>query len=126
MRSGHPPARRILTGEVAIGQLARLRQEHAELVKLVGQLSEIINEPTPHHTIELLQQRRELSSALIAHLKAEGWVLYPRLAASSDPEIAATARALSSEMGGPAAAYMDCSERWGGRDRRGLDRIMCR
>jgi hypothetical protein len=81
MRSGHPPARRILTGAVAIGQLARLRQERAELVKLVGQLSEIINEPTPHHTIELLQPRRELSSALIAHLKAEGWIRASRPAA---------------------------------------------
>ena len=50
--------------------------------------------------------------ARIAHLKAEDWVLYPRLLASPDGQISSTAREFCEEMGGLAAAYIEYCEQW--------------
>ena len=95
-----------------MSDLARLREEHAELVRLVRQLGALIERPTPPAQLELFELRRQLTSTLIAHLKAEDWVLDPRLLSSSDPTIAATARAFNEEMGGLAAAFSGYSEKW--------------
>ena len=95
-----------------MSDLNKLRAEHAQLVKTVGRLGELIDRPIPPPQLELFDLRRDLSSTLIAHLKAEDWVLYPRLLASSDPEIATIARAFNEEMGGLAAAFIAYSEKW--------------
>ena len=92
--------------------VAKLREDHAELVKLVRRLASFIESPTPPAALELFDLRRQLTSTLIAHLKAEDWVLYPRLLASPDPRIAATARAFNEEMGGLAAAFSSYCEQW--------------
>jgi hypothetical protein len=91
---------------------AKLREDHAELVRITRALGEMIGRPTPPPQLELFDVRRRLSSTLIAHLKSEDWVLYPRLAASSDPEIAATGRAFNEEMGGLAAAFTAYVHNW--------------
>jgi len=92
--------------------LAKLREDHAELVRLVRKLAAFIDRPEPPAQLELFELRRELSSTLIAHLKAEDWVLYPRLLASEDAAVAATAAAFSEEMGGLAAAYVAYTDKW--------------
>lgn len=95
-----------------MSDIQKLRQEHAELVDIVGRLNGVIAALTPPPLVELFNLRRELSSTLIAHLKAEDWALYPRLMASADPEIKATAKGFSDEMGGLAAAYTVYAQRW--------------
>ena len=95
-----------------MSDLAKLREEHALIIKIVQRLSQFVEQPSPVSQLELFEVRRELSSALIAHLKAEDWVLYPRLIDSDNAKIAATARTFSDEMGGLAAAYLDYSEHW--------------
>ena len=95
-----------------MSDLAKLRQEHAELVDIVRRLAEVIAKPSPPPQIELFNLRRELSSTLIAHLKAEDWVLYPRLLASRQPGIADIANAFIDEMGGLAAAFAAYNEKW--------------
>lgn len=92
--------------------IAKLREEHAELVKLVRRLEQFIGQTQPPYQLDLFDLRRQLSSMLIAHLKAEDWVLYPRLLSSGDPAVAATAKAFNDEMGGLAAAYLAYSEQW--------------
>jgi iron-sulfur cluster repair protein YtfE (RIC family) len=92
--------------------IQKLRQEHATLVEIVGRLGSTVNADQSPPMVELFDLRRELSSTLIAHLKAEDWALYPRLMASADPEIAATAKGFSDEMGGLAAAYGVYTQRW--------------
>lgn len=92
--------------------VAKLREDHAELVKLARQLETFIGQPAPPQQLALFEVRRRLTSTLIAHLKTEDWVLYPRLLASSDASVAATGRAFNDEMGGLAAAFMAYSERW--------------
>ena len=67
----------------------------------------------PPPSTELYLLRRELSSALIRHLKAEDWLLYPRLLVSPNQAIARTALSFSEEMGGLAEAYTKYAERWG-------------
>ena len=95
-----------------MSSLAQLRQEHAELVKIVGDLQAMIDHDAPPPAVELFNIRRKLSGVLIAHLKAEDWVLYPPLLACNDPEIAATAKQFVEEMGGLAQAYSVFNERW--------------
>lgn len=92
--------------------IAKLRQEHAHLVEIVGRLGEIIDQPSPPSQLELFELRRSLSSTLIAHLKAEDWVLYPRLLASDDEAVASVARTFNEEMGGLAGAFVAYSDKW--------------
>ena len=92
--------------------LPKLRQEHVELIAIVRKLSAIIDQPRPPAMAELFSLRHELSFTLITHLKAEDWVLYPRLFGSSDAAVARTAREFSVEMGGLADAYVDYAEKW--------------
>ena len=42
----------------------------------------------------------------------QDWVLYPRLLASPDPKVAATARAFNEEMGGLASAFSGYCDKW--------------
>lgn len=95
-----------------MSDLAKLREEHALIIKIVNRLSKIVEQPSAPSQLELFAVRRELSSALIAHLKAEDWVLYPRLVDSDNARVAGIARAFSQEMGGLAAAYLKYSEHW--------------
>jgi hypothetical protein len=96
-----------------MADVANLRNDHAEIVRIVRRLAEMIARPSPPPQVELFNLRRELSSALIAHLKAEDWVLYPRLMESGDPRVAAVANAFSDEMGGLSAAFVAYNGKWG-------------
>lgn len=93
--------------------LAKLRAEHMEIASIVLRLEHLIDRPNPPPQRELFDLRRELSATLISHLKAEDWVLYPRLLASGDPQIVSVALAFSKEMGGLGAAYREHCEKWG-------------
>ena len=98
--------------EQIVSDIQKLREEHAELVVLVGKLGVAVDLPEPPPFLELFALRRDLTSTLIGHLKAEDWALYPRLMESKDARIAATANAFSDEMGGLAAAFNIYSTRW--------------
>ena len=95
-----------------MSNLAKLRQDHADLVSIVRQLAAYVGQPSPPPQLELFDLRRRLSSTLIAHLKAEDWVLYPRLAESKIPEVAAIAKAFADEMGGLADAFVSYNDTW--------------
>ena len=95
-----------------MADLAKLREEHAQLVAIVRRLGAIVEQPVPPYRLDLFDLRRELNSVLIAHLKAEDWILYPRLIESGDPQIAAVGRAFSDEMGGLAAAFAAYNDKW--------------
>lgn len=95
-----------------MSSLAELRNEHAELVRIVKELESLVDRDTPPACLDLFDVRRRLSGLLIAHLKAEDWVLYPPLLSSGDAQVAATAKQFVDEMGGLAQAYTVFSERW--------------
>ena len=96
-----------------MSDFAKLRHDHADLVRMVRNLEAIIALPSPPPQLELFELRRQLTSTLVAHLKTEDWVLYPRLMASPDPAVAATGQSFNQEMTGLAAAYSDYAGRWG-------------
>lgn len=96
-----------------MSNLAKLREEHAQLVTIVRRLSEEIGPDNAGPSAELHVLRRELTSTLIRHLKGEDWILYPKLLGSSDPAVVATARRFNDEMSGLAGAFMAYSEKWG-------------
>lgn len=95
-----------------MSSLAQLRSEHAELVKIVREWEILIERDMPPPSVDLFGVRSRLSSLLVAHLKAEDWVLYPPLLESPDPDVARVARNFVDEMGGLAAAYNIFMERW--------------
>ena len=95
-----------------MSSLAELRNDHAELVRIAKQLEALIDRDTPPPCVELFDVRRRLSSLLIAHLKAEDWVLYPPLLQSDDLQVAGVARQFVDEMGGLAQAFTVFVERW--------------
>lgn len=95
-----------------MSELSRLRDEHEKLDGMFHRLGDIIERESPPPQIELFELRRELTSALLAHLKLEDWALYPRLIASGDPEVATAGRVFREEMGGLAPAFLDYSDRW--------------
>ncbi len=95
-----------------MSNLAQLRSEHADLVTIVKELAALVEGNSPPPAVKLFDVRRRLSSVLIAHLKAEDWVLYPPLLSSADPEVADTARRFVDEMGGLAQAFTVYVERW--------------
>lgn len=92
--------------------LIKLHAEHAHLVDIVGRLSALIKQREPPVAGDLFKLRHELTSTLIAHLKAEDWVLYPRLISSRNAHVAATARSFSDEMGGLADTYRGYTNKW--------------
>jgi hypothetical protein len=92
--------------------LAKLRHEHEQILRLLPRLEGLIIQPRPPRPLHLLALRYELSTILIAHFKAEDWVVDPRLLASDDTQTAIVARAFSDEMGGLAAAYVAYCDRW--------------
>jgi iron-sulfur cluster repair protein YtfE (RIC family) len=95
-----------------MSNLAKLRLEHAQLIETVGRLAELVAKPEPPDVSDLFKVRHELTSTLVGHLKAEDWVLYPRLLSSPDPQVAGMARAFSDGMGGLADAYRAHTEKW--------------
>lgn len=92
--------------------VAKIREDHAELVRLARRLATMIEQPTPPSRLELFELRRQIASLLIAHLKLEDWVLYPRLMNSGDAEMAETGRRFNEEMGGLSAAFASYSDQW--------------
>jgi iron-sulfur cluster repair protein YtfE (RIC family) len=95
-----------------MSSLAQLRQEHADLIRIVKGLDALVAGDAPPSSVSLFEVRRKLSSTLIAHLKAEDWVLYPPLLSSADQQVATTARQFVDEMGGLAQAFSVYIERW--------------
>ena len=92
--------------------LTRLRHEHDELLRIVRELGRMIAERDPAELVQLFHVRQAFASLLVAHLKTEDWVLYPRLLASKDRHVAATARRFIDELGGLADAYARHSHDW--------------
>jgi hypothetical protein len=101
------------TAEAPLQQLERLKEEHRNLLVLVGRLTELLGSEAPPAATLLYAFRQEFASALIRHLKSEDWLLYPRLMCSSNAELSRLATAFSEEMGGVAETFRAHSERWG-------------
>jgi hypothetical protein len=95
-----------------MSDLPKLRDDHFRLMGIVRRLGALIESAKAPPQLHLFALRHELTSILIAHLKAEDWVVYPQLLASADRHVAATARMFSEEMGGLAAAYQAHCEQW--------------
>jgi len=90
----------------------RLRNDHVELLDICEMLEGTIAGSKPPSSVDLFGVRKRLTTKLIAHLKAEDGLLYPRLLESKDAEVAATARTFVEEMGGLADAFNAYVESW--------------
>lgn len=95
-----------------IREMQRLRAEHAALVTLSRILADMVRAPHSPRATELVSARGLLRDTLLRHLKCEDWVLYPRLKASGDPELARITREFELEMGDLAADFMAYDDEW--------------
>lgn len=95
-----------------MSSIMQLRTDHVELLDICQLLEGSITGDHPPSSVDLFGVRKRLTSKLIAHLKAEDWLLYPRLLDSEDSEIASTARRFVDELGGLGAAFNAYVEGW--------------
>jgi len=95
-----------------VSQLTRLREDHAKLARLFGNLGEAVSRSGPPPQVELFELRHNLVSMLLAHLKLEDWALYPRLIDSGDAELSTAGQAFKDEMGGLAPAFVAYCDKW--------------
>lgn len=95
-----------------VHEMRRLRAEHDALVTLSRLLMELVTAPAPPRPTELASVRSLLRDTLIRHLKCEDWVLYPRLKASSDPEVNRLASEFVHEMGHIAEDFAAYDQKW--------------
>lgn len=93
--------------------LRGLREDHAHLIRIAERLSKAIAQSAPPPSADLFPLRQELIFTAIRHLKAEDWVLYPRLLVSTDLRVARTARVFSNEMGSLAKEFTTYAQFWG-------------
>jgi hypothetical protein len=92
--------------------LAKLRHQQAQILRLLPRFEGLIIQLRPPRQLHLLALRHELSLILVDHLNAADRMLYPRLLASDDEEVAAVARSFGEQMGGLAGIYADYCRRW--------------
>ena len=95
-----------------MSSIMQLRTDHVELFDICQLLEDSIAGDVPPSSVDLFGVRKRLTAKLIAHLKAEDWLLYPRLLESDDAQIASTARGFVQEMGGLAATFNAYVEAW--------------
>jgi len=87
----------------------QLRQQHQDLLRIVGQITPLLN-PGALDSARGDALRRlllELTGKLNMHLAAEDKVLYPELAASSQTRAASVASQFAKEMGHIGASYKE-------------------
>lgn len=89
---------------------ASLRQQHAELARLLGDIASAAKAGLPG--LDVRRLLIELSGKLTVHLAAEDRMVYPQLQASSDRQVAAMAKRFADEMGGLGAAFKAFSHRY--------------
>lgn len=88
-----------------------LRRQHDEALNMAQRLLELIDAYRPGSPAQsILMQLNRLYGVLRVHLAHEDVELYPALTASTDPEIARTARHYVDEMGG-LALNLECFAR---------------
>jgi hypothetical protein len=93
--------------------LRQCQDGHWQLLSISSRLASVIARDIPPPANVLYDLRQEFASILIRHLKAEDWLLYPKLLRSSDPSVVQIAQFFVNEMGGLALAFREHSERWG-------------
>ena len=93
-------------------EMQRLRAEHTALVTLSQIVLDMTRAPVPPPATKLASARGLLRDMLVRHLKCEDWVLYPRLRATGDPDLARITREFELEMGDLAADFVAYDDKW--------------
>ena len=89
-----------------------LRLEHIRILAIADGLAAIARRSTPGNPLDLFRLRGDLRRALLVHLAREDWVVYPRLLASSRPDVHALAGRLVGEAAAFSAAFQAYGRKW--------------
>lgn len=90
-----------------------LFSQHAQILAQVQVLDQAIAAGAAQAPV-IAGQLRELARLLSFHLTCEDVLLYPNLFNAADPQVAALARQMISELGGLAQRFHALLERWSG------------
>lgn len=90
------------------------RTQHRELAELIGQIAKLAATPAAAaaKAADIRALLNQLAGKLTVHLSGEDKVVYPALAASPDPQVAATAKRFQSEMGGLVEVFKTFNRTW--------------
>jgi hypothetical protein len=111
-----------------------LRKQHDDALAMADRLMDLIGSHVPGGgAVAILMQLNRLIGLLRVHLAHEDVELYPGLIASTDPNVARTAKAYVDDMGGLAAELEIFARHWScsasidsgmGEFREGVDGLM--
>jgi hemerythrin HHE cation binding domain-containing protein len=89
-----------------------LSDEHREIRALLDRLDAYLASGESPDPVPFLHFRRDFGRTVTLYLKKADWTLYPRLKASSRPELRAAAMRLCSEIGALEEAFGAYARRW--------------
>jgi len=92
--------------------LQRFEHDHHEILDGIHQLRKLIATGIEHNAEAITELLKRMSASIKLHLAVEDRVVYPALANSGRPELAAMGRFYQEEMGGLAQAYTEFAGRW--------------
>jgi hypothetical protein len=98
-------------------KLQRFEHDHHEILEGIHQLRKLIATGIEHNAAAITQLLRTMSASIKLHLAVEDRLVYPALAASGKPDLAALGRFYQQEMGDLAQKYMAFAGRWNLPDR---------
>ena len=93
-------------------KLQRFEHDHHEILEGIHQLRKLIATGIGHNAAAITQLLRTMSASIKLHLAVEDRLVYPALAASGQPDLAALGRFYQQEMGDLAQKYMAFAGRW--------------
>jgi len=89
-----------------------LRMEHLRILAIADGLAAIARRSAPGNRLELFRLRGDLRRTLLVHLAREDWVVYPRLLASTRPQVHALAKRLAVQAAAFSAAFQAYGRKW--------------
>jgi hypothetical protein len=89
-----------------------LSDEHREIRALLERLNAYLASGESPDPVPFLHFRRDFGRTVTLYLKKADWTLYPRLRASSRPELRAVAVRLGEEIGSLEEAFGAYARRW--------------
>lgn len=90
----------------------KYKDQHNEILRYVQSLRHLIKAGIAEHANEISELIVTMSSGIKFHLAAEDNVLYPALAAASDPRIVQMSKRYQTEMTGIAGVYTEFAKKW--------------
>ena len=93
-------------------EIETYRDEHRRLDAMINEFEWLLAKERPPEPVDFLRFRHEFGRLLTQHLNREDWLIYPRLQASSAPELRAVGERFASGIGAFGATFSTHVRYW--------------